>query len=79
MAQARKEAQGKDKAALVETAVVDNVKRVAESLTHDSPILHELAKEGKVRIVPAEYDLDTGKVVLIDDGSRPGTREHAAR
>lgn len=79
VAQARKEATGKDKAILVETAVVDNVKRVAESLTHDSPVLHELAREGKVRIVPAEYSLDTGKVVLLDGGKAPAAHASAGR
>lgn len=79
VAQARKEATGKDKAALVETAVVDNVKRVAASLTHQSAVLHECAKEGKVKIVPAEYDLDTGKVALIKDANEPGTTASVAR
>ncbi len=79
VAQARKEAPGKDKAALVETAVIDNVKRVAQSLTHDSPVLHELAREGKIRIVGAEYDLDTGKVALIKEGHEAGSTAAVAR
>ncbi len=79
VAQARKEARGEDKADLVETAVVDNVKRVAADLTGRSAVLHELASEGKIRIVAAEYDLDTGKVALIRLGRAPGATASFAR
>ena len=79
VAEARKEARGKDKANLIEIAVVDNVKRVAAGLTGRSAVLHELAKEGKIRIVAAEYNLDTGKVALIRLGSTPGATASFAR
>jgi carbonic anhydrase len=65
VAQARKEYKGKDKAQLVETAINDNVKLVEASLTKKSPILKHLAKEGKIKIVAAKYDLDDGKVTLM--------------
>lgn len=63
---ARIEAAGKDKAALVETAIDDNVRLVAENITKQSPVLHHLAKEGKLKIVAAKYDLDDGKVTLLE-------------
>lgn len=65
VAQARKEYKGKDKAQLVETAINDNVKLVEASLTKKSPLLKHLAKEGKIKIVAAKYDLDDGKVTLM--------------
>jgi carbonic anhydrase len=65
---ARIEAAGKEKAELVETAIDDNVRLVAENITKQSPVLHHLAKEGKLKIVAAKYDLDDGKVTLLDTG-----------
>lgn len=79
VAQARKEAGGKEKAELVETAIVDNVKRVAADLPARSAVLGELVKEGKIRIVAAEYDLATGKVALLPPGGEPGTAASGAK
>ncbi len=79
VAQARKDAPGKGEAELVETAIVGNVKRVAAGLASRSPVLHELAKEGRIRIVPAEYDLDTGTVALLKEGSEPGSTASAGK
>ena len=62
---ARNDYKGNDKAQLVETAVDDNIMLVKENLTNNSTILKELAKEGKIRIVAAKYDLDDGKVTLM--------------
>jgi len=65
VSKARSEYKGKDKAQLVETAVDDNIMLVEANLTKESPVLKELAKEGKIRIVAAKYDLDDGKVTLM--------------
>jgi carbonic anhydrase len=54
------------KDALVEAAVVENAKLVAEGLPKQSPILKKLIAEGKLQIVPARYDLDDGTVTLLD-------------
>lgn len=67
---AKVEAAGKDKAVLVETAIDDNVKLVAANVTKQSPILKHLAKEGKIKIVAAKYDLDDGKVTLLETGKQ---------
>ncbi len=42
-----------------------NAKRVAANLTKQSKILQHLAKEKKIRIVAAKYDLDDGLVTLF--------------
>lgn len=65
VAQAKKEYKGKDKALLVKTAIDDNIKLVEGNLTRKSAVLRHLAKEGKIRIVAAKYDLDDGKVTLV--------------
>jgi carbonic anhydrase len=63
---AEKEAMGKDKAELVETAIDLNIKLVCESLVKQSKIIKHLVDEGKLKIVGAKYDLDDGKVRVLD-------------
>ncbi len=64
--QAKAEYKGNDKAELVETASNDNIKLVASNIPKLSSVLSRLVKEGKVKIVGAKYDLDDGKVNLMD-------------
>ena len=64
--QAKAEYKGKEKAELVEAAINDHVKHVAANLTKQSSILEHFVKEGKIKIVAAKYDLDNGKVTLLD-------------
>lgn len=47
---------------LVDNAVRANVARVADQLKASKPILAELIEKGKIRVVGARYDLDTGEV-----------------
>jgi len=63
---AKREYKGKEKAELVETAINDNVKLVVVNLTKQSSVLEDFVKEGKLKIVAAKYDLDDGKVTLLD-------------
>jgi carbonic anhydrase len=42
-----------------------NAKKQAELLSKASPVLAPMVKEGKLKIVPAYYDLATGKVTLV--------------
>jgi len=63
---AKREYKGKEKAELVETAINDNVKLVVVNLTKQSSVLEHFVKEGKLKIVAAKYDLDDGKVTLLD-------------
>lgn len=50
------------KEGLVDDAVHANVELVAAQLLSESPVLTHLVHEGKVKIVTAVYDLDSGKV-----------------
>ena len=43
-----------------------NVKMTIDHIIKDSPVIAELIKEGKVKIVGAYYDLTTGKVAFIN-------------
>lgn len=63
---ARKEAAGKEKAELVETAINDNIRLVAANIQKKSPVIRHMLKEGKVKIVTAKYDLDDGKVTKLE-------------
>jgi carbonic anhydrase len=65
-AQARKAAAGQEKAALIDLAVDSNVKLTEANLTKKSPVLAKLAKEGEIKIVGARYDLDDGRITLLD-------------
>jgi len=49
----------------VDNAVRANAQRVAEILTHVEPVLKEAVRAGKVQIVAARYDLDTGKIQIL--------------
>jgi carbonic anhydrase len=50
----------------VDNAVSANVHAVIATIRKDSPLLAGLEKEGKLRIVGARYDLDTGEVTWIE-------------
>ena len=58
--EAAKAAPGKR--GLVDDAVYANAELVAKQLFTESPVLTHLAHAGKIKIVTAIYDLDTGKV-----------------
>ena len=59
------------KRGLVDDAVYANADLVAKQLLSESPVLTHLVHEGKVKIVSAVYDLDTGKVDWGDAGAAP--------
>jgi len=63
--QAKKEAAGKSKPELVETAIDDNIRLVAANISKRSSVIKHLLKEGKVKIMTAKYDLDDGKVTQL--------------
>lgn len=54
------------KGSLVENAIVENVKLVVNMLKNSAPILKVLYEEGKIRIVGARYDLDTGLIDQVE-------------
>lgn len=49
----------------VEDLVVANIQYQVDKLRQDSPLLVDLEKSGKLKIVGGRYDLDTGKVTLV--------------
>jgi carbonic anhydrase len=56
---------------LVEAAIKENVHQSAKDVLANSAILREAVDSGKLRVVEAEYELDTGKVSRLDT-SRTG-------
>ena len=56
-----------EQAAQVEECVVENIKLVSESLETKSPIIKEFVEPGKVKIVRAKYDLDSGIVSVLGE------------
>lgn len=50
----------------IDTAAADNVRLVVQQIQQRSPIIRQLVKEGKVKIVGAMYDLNTGKVNFLN-------------
>jgi carbonic anhydrase len=51
----------------VENAVKANVEMVVKQLRTSTPVLAELVKHGKLKVVGALYSLDTGKVTWLPD------------
>jgi len=51
---------------LVESAVKENVRQSAKDVLASSEIIRNAVKSGKLSVVEAEYELDTGKVVRLD-------------
>ncbi len=62
---ARRQIKGKDKSRLLDAAIDLNIKRSAQLLTKDSPLLDNLVHSGKIRIVCAKYDLKDGRVRVL--------------
>lgn len=46
----------------VDIAVNENIDEMVKKILEDKPIMEELIKEGKVKVVGAYYDLDSGEV-----------------
>lgn len=49
-----------------EKAIDENIKNTIAEI-EKSPIIEELVASGKIKVVGAKYDLDTGKVMLVPD------------
>ena len=49
----------------LEVAVKENAKIQAQLLTESSPVLGDLIKQGKLKIVAGYYDLESGRVSLL--------------
>jgi carbonic anhydrase len=56
----------RDPEAEMRAAIRANVRASANHLRHGSRILEEATEQGRVQVVGAEYDLDTGRVEFFD-------------
>lgn len=65
--QAKTYAHGDD---LLESAIKENVHQSAKDVLAKSEILSDAVKSGKLRVIEAEYQLDTGEVVPLKPSSR---------
>jgi len=61
---AAEEAKG-EKGDLLHNAIIANVQMGVEKLKNSDPVISDLVKKGKVKVVGANYDLETGEVKLI--------------
>lgn len=61
-----------EQAAQIEECIVENIKMVSESLETKSEIISHLVHLGETKIVRAKYDLDSGKVTVLDATSVAG-------
>lgn len=64
---ARSDSGTTDQSALLEAAVKENVRRVAQRLRTSQAVLVDPVRAGKLKIVSAYYPLDTGEVEFFED------------
>jgi carbonic anhydrase len=64
-----------DVAALVSAGVRANIRASVDHLRHGSQVLEQLIQDQGLRIVGAEYSLETGVVSLLDGGADAGDEE----
>lgn len=50
---------------LIDNAIKENARLVAATIASSKPILSKMVDEGKIAVVPAYYDIDTGVVELL--------------
>ncbi len=63
----------------VDNAVRANARLVASALAASDPILHEAVKANRLKVVPARYDLATGKVEILESkAAEPAKHETIA-
>jgi carbonic anhydrase len=65
--QAKTYAKGND---LVELAIKENVHQSAKDVQANSEIIRDAVKSGKLNVIEAEYELDSGKVVRLNSPAR---------
>jgi carbonic anhydrase len=51
---------------LIEAAIKENVQQSAKDVLANSEIVRNAVKSGKLRVIEAEYELDTGEVVRLN-------------
>jgi carbonic anhydrase len=56
--------------ALIEAAIKENVHESAMNVVAQSEVLRRAKEQGKLTIIEAEYQLDTGKVIRLDQSGQ---------
>ena len=56
--------------ALIEAAVKENVHESARDVLAHSELLRQAKEQGRLTIIEAEYQLDTGVVIRLDRGTQ---------
>jgi len=56
--------------ALIEAAIRDNVHQSAKDVLASSEMLRHFVEQGKLTVLEAEYQLDTGEVIRLDAGRK---------
>lgn len=51
---------------LLRTSIEENVRRQVQRLTTISPVINEAEADGSTRVVGAVYELESGRVILLD-------------
>jgi carbonic anhydrase len=54
----------------IHNCVLANARRVAREIRNSEPVLKKLIQEGGVKVVAADYALDSGLVTVLDDAHR---------
>jgi carbonic anhydrase len=54
---------------LVESAIKENVRQSAKDLQSNSEIIRDAVKSGKLSVIEAEYQFDSGEVVRLDSAA----------
>jgi carbonic anhydrase len=62
------EASRKEPGDRIHNCVIANARRVAKQVRESEPILKDEVEKHGVKVVAADYDLDSGKVNLLDAG-----------
>jgi len=60
------EVSGKEPGDRIQNCVIANARRVARQVRESAPVLQESVEKHGVKVVAAEYALDSGKVILLD-------------
>lgn len=50
---------------LIDNSIKENARLVAATISSSKPILSKMVEDGKIAVVPAYYDIDTGMVELL--------------
>lgn len=61
------QAARKEQGDLVHNCIIANARRVAAQIRAADPLINSKVQAGAVKVVAADYDLETGKVILLKD------------